>query len=587
MAEKQKGQVVVDVGKWEWSEMWKKEDWWAIWLGFFILLMGVIVYFPESGAMKEKLDGIEAKYGQQAGKTDKFKTIGWYQLNDAKVGVKAKSNAVGKWFATYSKKPHGWKANPLDSFFLSEEKANAKKEAAVAKYEKAKAEEGTALKAAQAAEATAEAAGFNDVALNEQAKTAIADWRNAWLKTSKAKGKTSVKPYNQIGWLILLGLSFGIFFGIGIKAMGNSFKEFLIGFSFIWFISVLAYFASAQATMKAYGVGYAFWAIFFGMLISNTVGTPKWAAPAVQTEYYIKTGLVLLGASILFEKIITIGTAGIFVAWVVTPTVWLVTYWFGQRIIRIPSKRLNATICSDMSVCGVSAAIATAAACKAKKEELTLSVGLSLVFTSIMMIVMPAVIKSTFPVDKQLILGGAWMGGTIDATGAVAAAGAFLGEKALYVAATIKMIQNVLIGVIAFCVAIYFTTRVEAEETGKKVGAMEIWYRFPKFVLGFIGASLIFSMFYTSFNTQVSGLGPAMIDQGVVKGMGDLFRGWFFTLSFVSIGLATNFRELKEHLVGGKPFILYIFGQSFNLCLTLIVAYIMFYVVFPELTATI
>jgi uncharacterized membrane protein YadS len=204
-----------------------------------------------------------------------------------------------------------------------------------------------------------------------------------------------------------------------------------------------------------------------------------------------------------------------------------------------------------------------------------------------MMIVMPAIIKATFPVDKQMILGGAWMGGTIDATGAVAAAGAFLGEKALYVAATIKMIQNVLIGVIAFCVAIYFTTRVETEETGKKVGAMEIWYRFPKFVIGFIVASIVFSLIYTHFNDQVAGLGPAMVDQGVVKGMGDLFRKWFFTLSFVSIGLATNFRELKEHLVGGKPFILYIFGQSLNLCLTLIVAYIMFYMVFPELTASI
>ena len=587
MAEKDGSQVVVDVGRWEWSEMWKKEDWWAIWLGFFILLMGVIIYFPTSGDLKGKLDEIEAKYGQEAQKTDKFKTIGWYQLNDAKTGVKAKNSGTGKWLSNFSKKPRSWKSNPLESFVMSEEVASAKKASAVAKYETAKAAEEQTLAAAQAAEAAAQAAEFNDVGLNETAKTAIADWRNAWLKASKAKGKTKVSPYNQIGWLIILGVCFAVFFGIGIAAMGNSFKEFVIGFSFVFLIAVLAYLASAQSTMKAYGVGYAFWAIFFGMLISNTVGTPKWAMPAVQTEYYIKTGLVLLGASILFEKIITIGTAGIFVAWVVTPTVWLVTYWFGQRLIKIPSKRLNATICSDMSVCGVSAAIATAAACKAKKEELTLAVGLSLVFTSIMMIVMPAIIKSTFPVDKQLILGGAWMGGTIDATGAVAAAGAFLGEKALYVAATIKMIQNVLIGVIAFCVALYFTTRVEVEETGRKVGAMEIWYRFPKFVLGFITASIVFSLAYTSFNAQASGLGPAMIDQGVVKGMGDLFRGWFFSLSFVSIGLATNFRELKEHLVGGKPFILYVFGQSFNLFLTLVVAYIMFYVVFPELTATI
>ena len=587
MGEKSNSQVVMDVGKWEWSELIKKEDWWAVWLGFFILLMGVLIYFPHADEMKTELVDIEGKYLADAQKTDKFKTIGWYQLNDAKQGVKAKNIGAGKWLATFSKKPHGWKTNPLDAFFMTQEAADAKKASAVTKYESAKAAEETALTAAQAAEATAEAAGFNDTALNEAAKTSIADWRNAWLKASKAKAKTKVSPYNQVGWLIFLGVCFAVFFGVGMAAMGKSFKEFVIGFSFVYLVAVLAYLASSQATMKTYGVGYAFWAIFGGMLISNTVGTPKWAMPAVQTEYYIKTGLVLLGASILFEKIITIGTAGIFVAWVVTPTVWLVTYWFGQKIVKMPSKRLNATICSDMSVCGVSAAIATAAACKAKKEELTLAVGLSLVFTSIMMIVMPAIIKSTFPVDKQLILGGAWMGGTIDATGAVAAAGAFLGEKALYVAATIKMIQNVLIGVIAFCVALYFTTRVEVEETGRKVGPMEIWFRFPKFVLGFIGASIIFSLIYTSLNSQVAGLGPAMIDQGVVKGMGDFFRGWFFALSFVSIGLATNFRELKEHFVGGKPLILYAFGQSFNLCLTLIVAYIMFYLVFPELTATI
>jgi uncharacterized membrane protein YadS len=380
---------------------------------------------------------------------------------------------------------------------------------------------------------------------------------------------------------------FCILFGLPMAVMGVPFKKFALGFAFVFAVAVFALFFSNQATMKHYGIGYAAWAILLGMLISNTVGTPKWAMPAVQTEYYIKTGLVLLGAKILFEKIITIGTAGIFVAWVVTPTVWLITYWFGQKIVNMPSKRLNAVICSDMSVCGVSAAIAAASACRAKKEELTLAVGLSLVFTAVMMIVMPAVIKGTFPVDKQMILGGAWMGGTIDASGAVAAAGAFLGEKALYVAATIKMIQNVLIGVIAFFVALYFTTRVEVEETGAKVGLGEIWFRFPKFVIGFMAASIIFSMIYSGFNSELDGLGRAMIDKGTIKGGSDLFRGWFFTLSFVSIGLATNFRELKEHFKGGKPLILYAFGQSLNLILTLVMAYIMFYVVFPELTATI
>lgn len=580
-------EIIVDQGKWEWSEMWKKEDWWAIWIGFFILIAAMFIYFPHSGEMKEIIHKADAKYGQAAQRTKVIKTIAWYHWSDAKIKAEARKISAGKWLTSFAAKPHKWSSNPLDSFFMSKAKADAKIEKAKAKYAKKKAAEDTAFAAALAAENLAEAAGFKDVALNKAAKTAIDKWRDAKLAASAAKKKTKVKPYNQIGKLIGLGVFFCVIFGIPMVIMGTPFKKFAMGFIFVYAVAILAWIFSNQVTMKHYGIGYAAWAILFGMLISNTVGTPKWVMPAVQTEYYIKTGLVLLGAKILFEKIITIGTAGIFVAWVVTPTVWLITYWVGQKIIKMPSKRLNAVICSDMSVCGVSAAIAAASACRAKKEELTLAVGLSLVFTAIMMIVMPAIIKSTFPIDKQMILGGAWMGGTIDASGAVAAAGAFLGEKALYVAATIKMIQNVLIGVIAFFVALYFTTRVEVEETGAKVGLMEIWFRFPKFVIGFMAASIIFSLIYSGFNSELDGLGRAMIDKGTIKGGSDLFRGWFFTLSFVSIGLATNFRELKEHFKGGKPFILYVFGQSLNLILTLVMAYIMFYVVFPELTATI
>ncbi len=175
------------------------------------------------------------------------------------------------------------------------------------------------------------------------------------------------------------------------------------------------------------------------------------------------------------------------------------------------------------------------------------------------------------------------MGGTIDATGAVAAAGAFLGDRALYVSATIKMIQNVLIGIIAFCVALYWCVAVE-NTPGERVGVVEIWRRFPKFVIGFILASIVSSVIYAYLGKDVS---YALIDHGAIRGFSKIFRGWFFCLAFVSIGLATNFRELKEHLVGGKPFILYVVGQSFNLFLTLVMAYIMFYVVFPELTASI
>ncbi|MCG8337698.1 MAG: YeiH family protein [Proteobacteria bacterium] len=573
--------IVYDSGKQKISDLWKKEDYWAIWLGFFLLIVGLIIFLPKAGDdAKQKITAANNVLVAESEKAP-FKTIAWYQAVDSKKELKANSSSIGKTIKSITNKPAGWSSNPIESFYLSEEAARAKKAKAMVNYDKAKAAEIEMLTLARSAEAAAASAGFNNRSLNNNAVAAIDDWRSAQSKASKAKKKTSVKPYNRIPNLLIFMAILILFFGIGMAAMGEKFLSFAKGFTVIFGVAVLAYFASGNATMKHYGIGYAAWAILFGLIISNTLGTPKWVLPAVQTEYYIKTGLVLLGAEILFGKILAIGIPGIFVAWIVTPVVLVTTYIFGQKVIKVPSKTLNMTVSADMSVCGVSAAIATASACRAKKEELTLAVGLSLVFTSVMMIVMPAIIKS---VNMPHVLGGAWMGGTIDATGAVAAAGAFLSERALYVAATIKMIQNVLIGIVAFCVALYWVAKVEKSETGAKVGAGEIWNRFPKFVIGFIVASIFFSTLYSTLGADVAYM---VIDHGAIRGLSKIGRGWFFCLAFASIGLASNFRELKDYFKGGKPLILYVCGQSFNLCLTLLMAYIMFYLVFPEITASI
>jgi uncharacterized membrane protein YadS len=229
-----------------------------------------------------------------------------------------------------------------------------------------------------------------------------------------------------------------------------------------------------------------------------------------------------------------------------------------------------------MSVCGVSAAIATAAACRAKKEELSLAIGLSLIFTVIMMVVMPWAIEQ---VGMDPVLAGAWIGGTIDSTGAVAAAGAMLGDTSLAVAATVKMIQNVLIGAVAFGVAVYWVTCVERQADAPRPSVLEIWRRFPKFVLGFLAASLLFSAI------GASGLEGQSLVSAVTADTSKVLRGWFFCLAFVSIGLDTNFRELGRFLVGGKPLILYLCGQTLNLVLSLAMSWLMFEKVFPDAAA--
>lgn len=378
--------------------------------------------------------------------------------------------------------------------------------------------------------------------------------------------------YSALIFWVILALLFACLCALMLEAP----IPFLKGFVWLFVVAVFAYLLAAQSDFKNMGIGYALWAILLGLFINNVFGIPDMLRPALRHELYIKTGLVLLGAEVLFGKILAIGLPGIFVAWIVTPVVLITTYWFGQKVLKIGSKTLNITISADMSVCGVSAAIATAAACKATKEELTTAVGLSMIFTSVMMVALPAFINA---VGMPEVLGGAWIGGTIDATGAVVAAGAFLGDTALNVAATIKMIQNILIGVLAFGVAIYWTSKVD-KAAGIDIGASEIWIRFPKFVLGFIGASLIFSLLLELLDPSIA---TVLLENEVLDFSSDM-RGWMFCLAFASIGLSTNFKELKSQFSGGKPLILYACGQTLNLCLTLLMAWLMFYKVFPEIT---
>jgi len=572
--------VVLESGKTTFKDVYTKEDWMVIWLGFIILIVGLFIYLlnpPDK--MQENFNKYNTAMKEEAAKAP-FKTIAWHQASDAKKRIRARDQSFGKTIQEFFNAPGGWKGNPVASLYRSKAEADAMNAPFKEAAEKAKTAQDAALAKAKEAEKAAGAAAFKNSDLNKKAETEIAAWLKAKDAASKASAKAGNKPYSRLPYLIGTAIILGLFFGIGRAIMGHSFGRFFIGFFFVFGLAILSYMAEKQVTMSHYGFGFPLWAIIFGMLISNTVGTPNWVKPAVQTEYYIKTGLVLLGAEILFGKILAIGKPGIFVAWICTPITLILTYWFGQRIVKMPSKTLNITISADMSVCGVSAAIATAAACRAKKEELTLAIGLSMVFTAICMVGQPAIARLT---GMDQILAGAWMGSTIDSTGAVAAAGAFYGQKALYVAATIKMIQNVLIGVVAFCVAVYWCARVDCVP-GQRVSWWEIWYRFPKFVIGFMIASIVFSIIDGSVTADYS---TAMLDQGVLRGWSRLIREWFFALAFTSIGLETNFREFGHYFKGGKPITLYVFGQAFQLCLTLLVAYIMFFIVFPEVAAKI
>ncbi len=357
----------------------------------------------------------------------------------------------------------------------------------------------------------------------------------------------------------------GVLFTLGAKMMGKSLKKYIPAFIGLFVIALLVRWISAEFTLNRY-LEWAFWALLIGLLISNTVGTPSWLKPAVKTEFYIKTGLVVMGFSVLFSNIAKFGLYGLGIAWVVTPIVIIFMWWFGTKVLKMNNKPLVITVASATSVCGTSAAIATGAAAKAKKNDLSMAVSVSIIFTILMMVFEPVIIKAC---GMSQIMGGALIGGTVDSTGAVVVAGTALGPEAQQAAVLVKSIQNILIGFIAFFVAVFFATKVD-KDNAQKVGASEIWVRFPKFIIGFFVASLV-----ASFIVQPLCNTADFNAVGTINKVLDQYKNWAFVLAFTSIGLDTNFKELWHQMQGGKVLWLYIVGQSFNIILTFFAVWVL------------
>ena len=372
-----------------------------------------------------------------------------------------------------------------------------------------------------------------------------------------AEKKSLLDQFTGVFWIKLLRtfVVLGVLFTAGVKLQGGKIKEYLPAFAALFVLAVVVRLISAEFTLNRY-LEWAFWALIVGLLISNTVGVPQWLRPAIRTEFYIKTGLVVMGFSVLFSNIAKFGLYGLGIAWVVTPIVILFMWWFGTKVLKIDNKPLVITIASATSVCGTSAAIATGAAAGAKKNDLGIAISISIIFTILMMVFEPMIIKA---VGMNELMGGALIGGTVDSTGAVVLAGNALGPEGEQAAVLVKSIQNVLIGFIAFFVALFFATKVE-KNSERKVGAIEIWTRFPKFIIGFFVASLV-----ASFIIQPL---AGSADVKAINTVLDQYKNWAFVLAFTSIGLDTNFKEIAKQLHGGKVLWLYVVGQLFNIVLT-------------------
>jgi uncharacterized integral membrane protein (TIGR00698 family) len=356
---------------------------------------------------------------------------------------------------------------------------------------------------------------------------------------------------------LVAGAGVGLFAGLGVFFMNGSLARFAVGFPVVYALSWFSQIFAGHTGVSAWGLEYVIFALILGLLVSNTIGVPLWLKEAVRTEYYIKTGLVILGAGMLFADLARGGLLGIVQAVLVVVPVWFVCFWLARRF-RVDDE-LATMLATAVSICGVSAAIAACGAIQGDRKKLSYVTSLVLLVAAPMIVAMPQIVNAFAIPD---VVGGAWLGGTLDTSASVVAAGEVISEPARNAGVVVKLSQNVLIGVAAFILTIWWALK-EPTQARARPGIGVIWERFPKFVIGFLVASLVFSFL----------LNPSLV--GETKSVLGGLRTIWFALAFVSIGLETRFAELVS-TGGGRPALAFLGGQAFNVIWTLILAYLLF-----------
>lgn len=342
----------------------------------------------------------------------------------------------------------------------------------------------------------------------------------------------------------------------GVYLLRKSLRNLVVVFTVVFLITQLALLAAGHAQAKAFNLEPVIFSLLLGLLIGNIFSLPQWFRDLLTTELFVKVGLVLLGTTIILADLLKAGALGLIQALLVVLSVWYFAFWVCRRL-RLDDE-LTMMLCSAVSICGVSAAIATAGAIKGDSKKLSYVISLVLVTAIPMMLFMPYLAEAMGLTPEVT---GAWIGGTIDTTGAVVAAGSMAGEAALKTSTIVKFSQNVLLGLAAFAISLYWT--YTQNTTQEKPSAKMIWERFPKFVIGFIAACLLFSILITP--EDISAVKDSM------KGI----QTAFFALAFTCIGLETKFADLFN-AEGRKPLYAFLIAQTFNILVTLVLAYFLF-----------
>jgi uncharacterized membrane protein YadS len=409
-----------------------------------------------------------------------------------------------------------------------------------------------------------------------------------WLDPTKAV--TTANPsYQWLGWWSVIATYVFLLavLTLGAATMKYDVRKFLLGFSaifwitaFVWIFGFYAYSAVTADLLQTWKIpwslsltsegGYIY-LLLVGLLIRNVFrGFADKLSEAARPEWFIKTAIVILGASIgvkavaalaLTTTVIFRGMSAIVEAYLIY---WPLVYFISRKYFRLP-KEWAAPLASGISICGVSAAIATASAIKVRPRIPIVLSSIIVAFAVVELLLLPWLSFAIYPTIGGMTL-GAWMGLAVKTDGAATASGALVDAliraKAaatgvsldkgwmLLAATSTKIFIDVFIGIWAFVLAIIWSTSFQRKvgNNKEKLPWVEIWFRFPKFIVGYFFTFIVM----LAVASLVGGKAP-----GLASGEMDAFRVFFFALTFLSIGLVTDLRSfMKEGL--GKIVLIYL-----------------------------
>ena len=363
---------------------------------------------------------------------------------------------------------------------------------------------------------------------------------------------------DQIHWYLLQLLVWVVIFSVSTWIMGFKIKEYIPGFIIIFIASAIILVVGKWKVAHDHNLEPPILALIVGLIIGNLCKMPKWFESALRTEYYIKTGIVLLGATLPFTLIVYAGPIAFIQATIVSMCTFLTIYLVGTKLFGL-EKAFASVLGAGGAVCGVSGSIAIGAATRAKKEHISIGICIVALWALVMIFFLTFFIKA---VGMPEGIAGAWIGTSefADAAG-FAAAASVGGDTAIHAYTLMKVIgRDIWIGIWAFILSIISVVYWEkkSSDSADRASVMVIWARFPKFVIGFFLASVIMSVAATIVGQEAydSSLNPLAITP--VKTL----RTWTFIFTFLSIGLTTRFKEIFQF--GWKPLLVFTAGVIIN-----------------------